>query len=328
MEAQSAFGDKFFYAKRQLIWAVFGVISLTVLSQIPYQFFQRLALPIFIVVLILLFAVLIPSVGSHILGARRWISFGSFAVQPSEFAKFALVLYSAYVFAKKKPLRYFFGAVILVMALVMLEPDLGTTIIIGAAAAVLYFASGAPLTYFLVGIPAGVLGIIFLALTSPYRRNRILTFLDPSSDPLGTSYHIRQVIIALGSGGLFGLGLGQSRQKYLFLPEPTTDSIFAIIGEELGFIGACVFIGAFLFFVWRGFLIASRIKDPFGRLLAAGITGWIGSQAFINLGAMVALLPLAGVPLPFVSYGGSSLLAALSGIGVLLNISRYQEKIR
>lgn len=166
---------------------------------------------------------------------------------------------------------------------------------------------------------------MLVIMLSDYRRERLLTFLNPSADPLGASYHIRQILIALGSGGIFGLGLGQSRQKYLFLPEPATDSIFAIIGEELGFIGALAVILAFAFIVWRGFNIAAQVSDPFGRLLAIGITSWIGVQAFVNLSAMVAIVPLTGVPLPFLSYGGTALILNLSAMGILLSISKNRD---
>lgn len=328
VEAARIFGDKFYFAKKQILWVLFGVFSMFFLSRIPAKLFERIAVPLFFFTVFLLIAVFIPGVGLSISGARRWIGIGSLVVQPSELAKFSLVLYSAYLFSKQRHILSFLFAAGVIISLVAIEPDLGTALVLGATAVIVYFASGAPIAYFLGIVPLLGALTLFFALGSEYRRARIFTFLNPSSDPLGTSYHIRQILIALGSGGLFGVGLGQSRQKYLFLPEPTTDSIFAIIGEELGFLGASLVLCAFLFFIVRGLIIASRLEARFSRLLAAGIVGWIGSQAFVNLAAMVALIPLTGVPLPFVSYGGSSLVAALSGVGILLSLSKNQEKRR
>ncbi len=204
----------------------------------------------------------------------------------------------------------------------MLEPDLGTAVVLAVTSFLIFFVSGPPVwSIFLVcllGLASGT-GLIF---TSEYRRQRLLTFLNPSQDPLGTSYHIRQILIALGSGGIFGVGLGQSRQKYEFLPEVTTDSIFAVIAEEVGFIWAKILILIFLLLIWRGISIAKKAPDEFGRLLALGIISWVGFQTLVNLGSMVALIPLTGVPLPFISYGGSSMVLILTAMGILVNISR------
>ena len=210
------------------------------------------------------------------------------------------------------------------MGLVMLQPDLGTSMIIICIAFLIYYVSGAPITHLLSLGLVGSIGALGLILSSAYRKARLMTFLNPTSDPLGSSYHIRQALIAIGSGGLWGLGLGQSRQKYQFLPQVTTDSIFAIISEELGFFGASLVILAIYAIVLRGLIIAKRAPDLFSKLLATGISGWIGFQAFVNLAAMLALLPLTGMPLPFISYGGSSLIVIMAGVGLLLNISRYQ----
>ena len=204
----------------------------------------------------------------------------------------------------------------------ILEPDLGTAVVIISTGFLVYFFSGAPL---LVITAVGITGLLTgsaLTLSSAYRRARLLTFFNPTADPLGSSYHIRQILIAIGSGGLLGLGLGQSRQKYAYLPEATTDSIFAIIGEEIGFIGAVLIIGLFLLIIYRGFTIARSAPDRFSQLLAGGIISSLALQTCINLASIVALVPLTGVPLPFISYGGSSLITHLAGIGILLNISR------
>lgn len=331
IEAERNFGDKFFYLRQQLVWAAVGFAGLFALMQFPHQKLKSLALPLFLLNLLLLVLVIIPGVGISALGATRWLGFGGFVIQPAEFAKLSLTLYLARILSaevkesdaqKLLPFLFSLGAV---LTLVMLEPDLGTALVIGGMATLVFFSSGAPLIYFATLTAIGVLGVVLLILTSSYRRQRFLTFLNPTEDPLGTSYHIRQVLIALGSGGLLGVGLGQSRQKYLFLPETQTDSIFAVVGEELGFIGALAVVLAFIFVVWRGFLIASSVEDDFSKLLAVGITSWIALQAFVNLGAMVAIFPLTGIPLPFISYGGSSLVSLLLGVGILLNISKSRK---
>ena len=211
----------------------------------------------------------------------------------------------------------------MVVGLIVLEPDLGTAVIIVGIAVALYFLSGAPVSHFLALIPVLLICIGALAIFSPYRFSRILTFVNPDRDPLGASYQIKQVLLALGSGGVTGVGIGNSRQKYEYLPEANTDSIFAIIGEEVGYIGALIVISVYLFIVWRGFRIARYAPDPFGRLIALGISIWFGIQTCINLSAMVALIPLTGIPLPLISYGGSSLIILMIAFGILLNISRW-----
>jgi cell division protein FtsW len=212
----------------------------------------------------------------------------------------------------------------MVVGLVMLEPDMGTSIILLSIAFSLYFFSNAPIVHFLLILPVLVVGIIGLAIASPYRMQRLLTFMNPTHDPQGASYHMTQALLAFGSGGWFGVGIGKSRQKYEYLPEANTDSIFAIIGEEVGFVGATIVLLGFLFVVWRIFRIAARIKDPFGRFIALGVGSWVGWQTCINMGAMVALIPLTGVPLPFVSYGGSSLVVLLFAMGIVANISKHE----
>lgn len=345
VDATRSFGDQFFYVKRQIFWLLLGFVALLALYKTPYFLLKKIALPFYLLTVVMLILPLLPGLGVSALGAKRWINFGPIVVQPSELAKFSLCFYLASLLSIKNskglipiksgkvlipiknskvlmPILFSLG---LIVGLVMLEPDLGTATIIILMTLSVYFASSAPLWHFLALIPTAALGGFLLILTSSYRRERLLTFFDPSADPLGTSYHIRQILIALGSGGFWGLGFGQSRQKYLFLPEPATDSIFAVVGEELGFVGGAVIIFAFMYLIWRGFRIASRTSDPFGRLLAVGITTLIGVQAFINLAAMVALVPLTGVPLPLLSYGGSSLVVTLAGIGILLNISKTRD---
>lgn len=324
VEALRDFEDKFHYFRLQIQWAALGMIAFFLSLKFNYRRLKALSLPLLIIVLICLVLVLVPQFGFKILGAKRWLSFGAIRFQPAELAKAAIILWSAAYLANKKKSLPFLFILLSMIILIMLEPDLGTTIILTLSALAVYFVSGAPLwQFFLVGI-AGLIGGTGLIMSSDYRRQRLMTFLNASTDPLGTSYHIRQVLLALGSGGLFGVGLGQSRQKYEYLPAVTTDSIFAVIGEEIGFIGASIILFAFLVFIWRGFRVALQAPDDFGRLLAAGITAWIGIQALVNLAAMVALVPLTGVPLPFISYGGSSLVLILTATGILVNISRFR----
>lgn len=325
VEAYRDFGDKLYYFKLQLQWAGIGLLGFVLASFFNYRRLRPLAVPLLIIALISLGLVLIPSVGTKVLGAKRWLGIGAFRFQPAELAKLAFVLYLAAFMSEKKNLFPFLALLAILIGLIILEPDLGTAVVIAATGLVVYFASGAPIIWLsgvtVVGFLIG-LGLIF---SSPYRKERVLTFFNPTRDPLGASYHIRQVLLALGSGGLLGLGLGQSRQKYEYLPAAATDSIFAIIAEELGFVGALAVIIAFLLLIWRGFRIAKEAPDKFGALLATGIISWIGFQTLINLSAIVALVPLTGVPLPFISYGGSSLVLILTASGILVNISRQRR---
>jgi len=321
------FADKYHYVKDQIFWIVLGIIALAVFSKVDYHRFYNLAIPILLVALGLLVAVFIPGIGVKVLGAHRWINLRFTVLQPSEFVKLALDIYLADWFSSKEKSRIWAFLLLLfsVLALVILEPDMGTAAIILAEGLVLYFLSGAKLTYFAILAPVlAVLGFIFAKL-EPYRAARLATFLNVNENINSTSYHVRQILIALGSGGLMGVGLGNSLQKYAYLPENATDSIFAIIAEELGFVGALFIIGVFLVVIWRGFYIAINSKDAFGKLLAGGIITFLAAQIFINLAAQTALLPLTGIPLPFISYGGSALIINLSAIGILINIGRQKK---
>lgn len=324
VEAYRDFGDKFYYFRLQAQWMALGLLAFILASFLDYRKLRLIAVPLMLFTLISLVLVLIPGLGSKVLGARRWLGFGVFRFQPAELVKLSLVLYLSSFFANKKHPLPFLVIMGMLVVLIMLEPDLGTAIIVVTTSVVVYFASGAPLL--LIGL-MGLIGLISgagLIFSSPYRKERLLTFFNPTRDPLGASYHIRQILIALGSGGLFGVGLGQSRQKYEYLPAVTTDSIFAVIAEEIGFVGAILVLLTFLILIWRGFKIAKEAPDDFSRLLAVGLISWIGFQALVNLGAMVALVPLTGVPLPFISYGGSSLVLSLLGMGILVNISKQK----
>lgn len=325
-QAQNMFGDKFYLFKQQLMWAGVGIVALFVTSKISYKLWEKVATPFFIFSLILLVLVLLPHLGFKALGARRWIDTGFFNFQPSELIKISLAMYLAKVASKGKNTLAYFLPLALVAILIMLQPDLGTTLVVATLGLSQIFVSGVNLLHFAGAVLAGIAGTIGLIIVSPYRKERLLTFLQMERDPLGSSYHIRQVLLGLGSGGIFGVGLGASRQKYLFLPEASTDSIFAVIAEELGLIGAVSIILLFGLFIYKGLVIAMRAPDPFSKVLATGITAWIGGQAFLNIASMVAVVPLTGIPLPFISYGGSSLVTILAACGILLNISKFSRQ--
>jgi cell division protein FtsW len=325
LSALRDFNDKFYYLKHQAVWFVLGTGSFIALSLFDYRQLRKLAFPGLLITLFLLLIVLIPGIGREVYGGRRWLNFGFFGFQPAELAKLSLVIYLSTLFEKRREFWPFLSLTGLVLVLLLLEPDLGTASLLGATAFGLYFLAGAPLKEIVTILGLGATLGPLLILFSPYRKARLLTFLNSSFDPSGASYHVRQILIALGSGGLLGRGLGHSRQKFLFLPEVTTDSIFAIIAEEFGFLGASVLVAAFLFLIYRGLKAALKAKDKFGQLLASGIIIYIGLQTMVNLGAMVALIPLTGVPLPFISYGGSSLLISLAGMGIVYNISRNSK---
>lgn len=324
-QALSQFNDKFFFLKQQAVWGLVGVVLMLIVSKINYKFWEKIATPFFFLTLLLLALVLIPGIGIKLLGARRWVAFGFFNLQPSELIKLSLSVYLAKVASAKKGIISFFLPFVVVLGLIMLQPDLGTALVVAAIGLSQMFVSGTNLFYFLGALVAGIAGTFLLIILSPYRKDRLMTFLQTTSDPLGKDYHIRQVLLALGSGGLFGVGIGASHQKYLFLPEASTDSIFAVILEELGFVGGVVLIGLFVYFIVKGLKIALHAPDNFSRVLAIGVTSWLGGQIFLNIGSMTALVPLTGIPLPFFSYGGSSLVMILISCGILLNISSHEK---
>jgi len=318
------FGDKYHFVKDQLIWFFIGLGGMLITSIFPYKKYYYWSFPLILATIVFLFLVFIPTLGIKAYGASRWIGYKSFSFQPSELAKLTLIFYLSAWFSEKEKGRFipFFLLLSLIVGLVVMQPDLGTAIILTTIAILMYFLSGPPLKHFLLLIPTLLVAVLVLSLSSPYRLRRFTTFLDPNADPLGASYHIQQILISLGSGGFWGLGLGASRQKYQFLPEATTDSIYAIIGEELGFVGGGVLIILYMFFLYKIFHIAKKAADRQGFLLAGGIFILFAAQVAINLGSMVALLPLTGVPLPFISYGGSNLVISLIATGIVLNISK------
>ncbi|MFN2488229.1 MAG: putative lipid II flippase FtsW [Actinomycetota bacterium] len=331
------YGSSFLFFKRQLIWAVVGIACFAVLARLDYKRLKGLGYPAFLISVILLAAVLVPGVGIVAGGSARWIGLGPFSFQPSEVAKLALILFTSEVFARKQerslsvlahtavPLLPALG---ILGALVMLQPDLGTSLLLGAIALGLLFIAGAPLVY-LVLLSAGGLAVAAVAaLAEDYRRARILAFLDPWKDPLNTGYQTIQSLIALGSGGWLGVGLGASRQKWMYIPNAHTDFIFAILGEEMGLLGTLAVLGTFSFLTYLGVQTARRAPDRFGMLLASGITIWIGVQALVNMGAVTAALPITGVPLPLVSFGGTSLVMSLAAMGILTNIATQARRGR
>ena len=324
------FGDTWHHLKRQVLWLFLGVISMAVTIRIDYRNFRKFSIPFLCFALILCGLVLFPSIGITANGSARWIGVGSFTFQPSEFLKIAMVIYLADLFSgsKKKAnvtitsIKKFLLVLGTAAALLMLEPDLGTTAIIAAISLAILFFSGFPLRNLLLMGVSGIALLFAASYSSGYRRKRLLGVLDPWQDPTGVGWQALQSAVAISQGGVSGLGLGESRAKWGFLPFSHTDFIFAIVAEELGFIGACLVILAFLSIGLAGLTAAFKAPDNFGQLLAAGITAWISIQAFVNLGAVLGMLPITGVPLPFVSSGGSALGVTMAAFGILLNVAR------
>lgn len=297
---------------------------MTFFSYFDYKRLYYIAFPLLLVSLIFLVAVLIPGIGSTVYGARRWIDFGFFSFQPTELAKISVILYlsSWFLYKDRKRFLHFILILTSMIGLVMMQPDLGTSIIIFSLFIAIYFLSGEKLKYLYGLLPIALVGVVGLILASPYRLRRLMSFLDPHADPQGISYHINQILISLSSGGILGRGFSNSRQKYQFLPEAHTDSIFAIIGEEVGFIGSVLLIMVYLLLLYSLYQVAVHSKDRFGFLLTGSILTLMSLHAVINLGGMTALLPLTGVPLPFISYGGSSLVIFYSLMGIVISVAR------
>jgi cell division protein FtsW len=271
--------------------------------------------------------VLIPSIGHTAGGAQSWINLGFFNMQPTEFAKVALIIYFASWFSKKEKSRFlpFISLLGFMILLIMLQPDLGAATIIFSLSIIIYYLAGQDLKYLLLLLPVSVVGFLLLVFAAPYRLKRLTAFMDPSADPKGVGYHINQILISLSNGGIFGKGFGASRQKYLFLPEAHTDSIFAIYGEELGFIGSIILICVYIFFMYKLVKIYESTTDRFAQLLIGGILAFFGVQILVNLGGMVGLMPLTGVPLPFISYGGSHILISFALVGIAVNIAKHSK---
>lgn len=325
--AELQFGDAFRYVEVQAVALVLGIAAMFFISRIPVDAFKKAALPLFAAGLLLLGAVFLPGLGVESYGAKRWLDLGFFTVQPSEYAKYALVVFLA-AFAAKRGVGtlpralIFLGAAGIVCLLLLLEPNMSVTVCVGAAAFALLFAAGAkPSHLILILVPVLACGVA-LVVTEPYRVRRLLAFLDPWSSPLDEGYQLIQSYYALGSGGLFGVGLFASRQKYLFLPFAESDFILSVIGEETGFFGVIGVLALFAVIAVRGALIAVRAKNAFSCYLSAGVTAMMTVQALMNAAVVCGAVPPTGLPLPFVSAGGSSLVCAFAAVGVLMAVSR------
>lgn len=332
-------------AMTQLLWLGISVGSFLVGSLTPYHFWKKLAWPMYIFAVILLVIVLLPGVGDKSYGAQRWIRIpsipilGSIGFQPAEITKLSLVIFFSSWYSKNarrkdsKTLRGFLFFLGIIVGLIMLQPDLGTTMIILCSVGAIYVLAREPMKYFIMLCIGCIIGVIILISIAPYRMARLMSFFHFVADPinthdaLGSTYHIRQAIVGIGSGGVFGVGPGESRQKYGYLPFPETDSIFAVIGEEFGLIGSTFFLFILLLFLRQGLLIADRAQDEFARLLVAGVITWFSVQIILNVGAMLAAIPFTGVPLLFVSYGGSALVIGFFAVGILVNIGMQQKTI-
>lgn len=326
------FADSYYYIKHQLLFGVIpGILALLVVANIDYKYWRQWSWPLIVASIVLLVLVFIPGIGYKFGGARSWINFFGIIFQPSEILKLTFLIYLA-TWLEKRGLKKvkdfhdgflpFLSSLGIIMLLIILQPDIGTMSIIVMISLIVFFVGGGAIKH-LLALSAGGIGLLALLIKiAPYRAARFKVFLDPASDPQGIGYHINQALIAIGSGGLFGVGFGHSRQKHLYLPEVIGDSVFAVMAEELGFVVITAFILLFVFLTYRGFLIAKHAPDRFSQLVATGITAWISVQAIINIAAMVSLMPLTGLTLPFISYGSSSLVILMVGVGIMINISR------
>ena len=330
------FGNIYYYSLRQLLAILIGLALFLVVQRIPLKFWKRFAVALFSGAVVLLGLVLLPQLGLTFGGAQRWLDLGFFSFQPSELAKLAMVIFLAWWFGRvgENGIRTFrlgflpfFLAVGLVGGLIFAEPDLGTFFIIAGSSVILYFVAGGRWRYLLLFLALGLISFTAMVYLKPYVGDRLHTFIDPTRDPLGAGFQVRQAAIAIGSGGFWGLGYGSSQQKESFLPEPIGDSIFAVIAEEFGYFGVILLVTAYLIFLWRGIAIAKRAPDLFAKLTTTGIIGTIVLQAFINMGSISGLLPLTGIPLPFISYGGTSLAVNFIGLGIVYRISKTRTNL-
>jgi len=335
-EAEKGPKDPYLYLKKQLLWMVLGILSMVIFMYVDYHALKKLSYPLLILTLILLLLVLVPGFGKTAGGARRWVRLGPVTFQPSELAKFVLIIFLAHSLSRKQNnVRSFSYGVLpyllltgLFFFLVLKQKDLGTAVLMGIILAGMLFLSGARL-FHIIGILLCSLPFLYVFIFKvSYRKGRIFAFLNPWRDRLGEGYQTIQSLIALGSGGTEGLGLGHGRQKLFYLPAPHTDFIFSVIGEELGFIGTSLVIILFLVFLWQGYKIAKEARDQFGSLLASGITFIIVLQAFLNMGVAAGILPVKGFPLPFLSFGGSSLVFTMGSSGILVSIWRHRRKVK
>jgi len=326
-ESFNTFGHQYHFLQRQALWLGVGLVGMMVIRLVPIKLWQKIAPLVFIGGLGLIFLTLMPGIGLKVNGARRWINLGFTSLQPVELLKLGLIIYFAQWMSQHQRLVPFLFLTAIPSLLLLLQPDMGSLLIIIAIDVALYFLAGGQLKHLLMIGGGGLLLLGLAVVTSDYRMRRLQTFLDPQTDPLGASFHVRQITLALGSGGWLGQGLGNSQQKYAYIPEASSDSIFAIVAEEIGFIGSSVVIFIFFLYFVNLFRIAQQQKPgSYQHLLAMGILVWLASQVCLNLAAVVVLVPLTGLPLPFFSYGGSSLVAVLLANGIVLRIASETKK--
>jgi cell division protein FtsW len=331
--AADRFHDPYFFLKKQLFWALLGSAAMLVAVRVDYRRLERFVLPVLLVAGVLLVLVLIPPIGQAINGTRRWIRLGPVSFQPAELAKLALVFYLAAFLARNHDrladLRRGLLPPLLVAGafagLVFVQPDLGNCLTLVALTFGLLYLAGSPVRYLGWALAPALPLLVIAIYAAPYRLRRITAFWDPWSDPRGSGFQIIQSWLAFGNGGFFGQGIGASRQKLFYLPESHTDFIFAVVGEELGFLGAAAFVALFAVLIWRGLRVGLRTPEPFGAYLALGITLLIATQTLVNLGVVTGILPTKGLPLPFISFGGSALSMTMLSTGVLLNISQHAD---
>jgi cell division protein FtsW len=334
VESLALYGSAWSILIREGLWMALGVAVLVVSARLDYRRWRRVSTVLLVLTVALLLVVLVPGIGVQVMGSSRWIGFGQFRLQPSELMKLTLALFGADLLARRLdrgatyrtmagPLLLATGAAAL---LVLMQPDLGTAIVLGCIALALLFGSGVPLRPVLKVIALLATLALFVAIVSPYRRARILSFLDPGAHSSTSGYQVVQSLIGLGSGHLFGLGLGSGREKWGYLPNAHTDFIFSVIGEELGLIGALVVLALLGGLAWFGLRAAMRAPDRFGSMLAVALVAWVSAETAINVGAVIGVLPVTGIPLPFISFGGSSLVITMAAAGILINIARHERR--
>ncbi len=333
VESLALYGSPWSILIKEILWMALGVAVLVVASKMDYRRWRRVSTVLLILTILLLLVVLVPGIGVQVMGSSRWIGFGQFRIQPSELLKLTLALFGADLLARRldrgATYRTMAGPLLLATGaaglLVLMQPDLGTAIVLGCIALALLFGSGVPVRPVLKIIALLGTLALFVAIVSPYRRARILSFLDPGAHSSTSGYQVVQSLIGLGSGHLFGLGLGSGREKWGYLPNAHTDFIFSVIGEELGLIGALFVLALLGALAWFGLRAAMRAPDRFGSMLAVALVAWISAETAINVGAVIGVLPVTGIPLPFISFGGSSLVITMAAAGILVNVARHER---
>jgi cell division protein FtsW len=328
------YGDTNYFVTRQALFSLVGIAAMVFFMRLDYARLRSLSVPMLAIAVVGLLLVLIPGIGTNVNGSSRWLVLGPVSIQPSEFAKLAVIIYiSAWLASRGKDISQFtlgFVPFVLILSiiggLVIAEPDMGTTVIILLAACTLFFVAGAPLSHLALLLASGGAIAYMVISTREYQLDRLVSFTDPHSDPQGVGFQILQLLIALGSGGPLGIGWAESRQKFFYVPGAHTDGVLAILGEEIGFVGLMFIFAIFAVFIWRALVVTLRSPDKFAMLMGMGIVAWVAGQTMINVAGVTRTIPLTGVPLPFLSYGGSSLVMVMAAVGVLLSISRYSSE--